>query len=428
MKHTVREVRLRNGGQGLLVHVPNSQVMYFDFNFRAGDYLCPHDKIELAHMLEHMVLGANQSYRSSEKFSLVFSRNGAYGNAATDTHHIDYEAECADFEWQRVLELLMLSLSKPLFLESEFDSEFKVVQEELIQRSNDYRDVLALEVKKAAGFTPYTYTDGMKSMKNIGIDDLREFYRQTHFASNMRFIIAGDTYSKQRKIIAMLDKLDLPDGPNGRLKLPPEKVHGEAEPIMIEKRSVSNLYFLFKTFHNQVISQPERDSLIVLNDILSDDFSSRIFGQARRKGLIYGVHTGSYVTANSSVWMIDGQVSADNSVALFNLIAREVRKILRGKLQHSELKRAKQKVLGRHQLAVQTIANLATGYQQYFWDDKIQAYDIYPERIKSVTRQRILDVFTRLFQDQDWCLGLLGFTSQRKQNTLHSKMSSIWRT
>ena len=427
MKHTVREVQLKNGARGLLVHVPNSQVMYFDFNFRAGDYLCPADKIELAHMLEHMVLGANQSYRSSEKFSRVFSRNGAYGNAATDAHHIDYEAECADFEWQRILELLMLSLSKPLFLEGEFESEFKVVQEELIQRSNYYRDVLSLEVKKATGFVPYTYADGMKSIKNIQIDDLREFYRQTHFASNMRFIIAGDTYSKQKKIISTLGKLDLPDGPAARLELPEEKAYGNNRPIVIEKKSVPNLYFLFKTFHNQVISQPERDSLVVLNDILSDDFSSRIFGQARRKGLIYGVHTGAYVTADSSVWMIDGQVSEDNSVALFNLISREIRKILRGKLQHSELRRAKQKVLGRHQLTVQTISNLAAGYQQYFWDDKIQAYDIYPERIKSVTRQRILDVFTKLFQDQDWCLGLLGSTSQRRQNTLHSKMSSIWR-
>ena len=426
MQHTVREVELTNGSKGLLIHVPGSKVMHFNFNFRAGDYLCPSDKIELAHVLEHMVLGANQSYRSAEKFSEVLGSNGAYSNASTDSHHIDYDAECADFEWQRVLELLMLSISKPLFLENEFKSESQVVREEIMQRSNDSREVLELKVKKQSGFIPYTYSDGLKSMVNIKLEDLRKFYRRTHFPANLRFIIAGDTYSKQKKIISILEKLQLPQGPEARLALPPEELEGSIEPITISKQDVPNLYFLFSTFHNQVLSHPERDSLSVLNNILSDDFSSRIFGKARSQGLIYSIHTSFYTTATSSVWAIDGQVSKAKSKALFELIAHEVKTILQGKLHQAELKKAKQKALGRHQLTLQTVASLVAGYHPYFWDGVIQSYDIYPKRIKSVTRQRILDVFSKLFQDENWCLGLLGAASDHQQRLLHSRMSSIW--
>ena len=36
MKHTVEEVRLKNGVQGLLIDVPDAAVMNFTFQFRAG--------------------------------------------------------------------------------------------------------------------------------------------------------------------------------------------------------------------------------------------------------------------------------------------------------------------------------------------------------------------------------------------------------
>ncbi len=37
MKHTVEEVRLKNGARGLLIDVPNATVMSFQFQFRAGN-------------------------------------------------------------------------------------------------------------------------------------------------------------------------------------------------------------------------------------------------------------------------------------------------------------------------------------------------------------------------------------------------------
>ena len=60
MRHTVTEVELNNGAKGLLVHIPNASVMTFDINFRAGEYLVEPDKWEVPHLMEHVVLGANE--------------------------------------------------------------------------------------------------------------------------------------------------------------------------------------------------------------------------------------------------------------------------------------------------------------------------------------------------------------------------------
>jgi predicted Zn-dependent peptidase len=106
MKHIVTELILDNGIRGLIIHIPQAQVMTFDVNFRAGEYLVPPKKWEVAHLMEHILLGANEQYARARDFQAEIEKNGAYSNASTSVYDINYEAECADFEWQRVLELM----------------------------------------------------------------------------------------------------------------------------------------------------------------------------------------------------------------------------------------------------------------------------------------------------------------------------------
>ena len=102
MKHTVTEIALVNGVKGLLVHVPEASVMTFDLNFRAGEYLVAPEKWETPHLMEHILLGANKLIPRARDFQAEFEKNGAYNNASTNVYDITYEAECADFEWERI--------------------------------------------------------------------------------------------------------------------------------------------------------------------------------------------------------------------------------------------------------------------------------------------------------------------------------------
>ena len=80
-----------------------------------------------------------------------------------------YEFECADFEWERILDLSLLAISQPIFLESEFEAEMGNVREELIQRDNDNFAAMTLAVSKQANFNVYTYQDGLDSLPNISL-------------------------------------------------------------------------------------------------------------------------------------------------------------------------------------------------------------------------------------------------------------------
>lgn len=429
MKHSVREVELSNGAKGLLIHVPDATVMNFEFSFRAGHAYCDEDKIETAHLMEHMVLGANKKIRSSVKFSAELEANGAYSNAYTSRDNVGYVAECADFEWDRILDLLVLCIGQPIFPKAEYESEFGNVKEELVQRSNNHAVSLFQAIGQDCGATRYSYQKGSKSLKNITLEDVKRYHRRTHYMRNMRFIIAGNVYSRSQSILKKLESIDLPPGDESRMEIASIDVNCSDKPIVVKKRSVPNMYFGLESFSGHSLTEPERDAAWIMNKIMNQGFTSRLMGKARDRGLIYDMNSSCDYGQGFSSWGIEGQVSHDNIMELFELISYETSVVLSRGVTIKELQQAKQKALGEHQRGAQTVGRLADGYSGwYFWDDRIDPFDSYPDRIKAITRQRAEAAFAKLFADNNWTCGILGNSiDEDLAQDLYSKLSSIWR-
>ncbi|MEM6997861.1 MAG: pitrilysin family protein [Patescibacteria group bacterium] len=427
MKHSVREVTLKNGAKGLLIHVPDAPVMDFDIVFRAGHRYCPEDKIELAHLMEHMVLGANTKYRSSPRFNQELELNGAYSNAYTSSNYVGYVAQCADFEWDRVLDLLVLAIGNPIFPGEEFKSEFGNVEEELVDRSNNHSVALMFAMANKNGTGRYNYQKGKKSLKNITLEDVKKYHKKTHFAGNMRFVIAGNVHSRSKQIIRKLNSLNLEPG-GERFTIGKANVSSIGEPVIVKRSSVPNIFFRFETYKDKMMPQAERDALWIMNKVMNEGYTSRILGKARDQGLVYWVDAGRGFGHDHTVWMVGAQVSKKNIEALFDLIVREVRLVLSRGITQNELKHAKQKALGQHQRDLQTVGSLVNGYGGwYFDDDFIDHHDSYPDRIKAVTRTRAQAAFQKVFEEQTWSLGFLGNDIDKElADKLYSKMSTIW--
>ena len=139
MKHNVEEVELKNGARGLLIDIPNASVMTTRVQFRAGmRYAKTADLAEIAHVVEHLSFGANGSYKNEKDYEAEFTKNGAYHNAWTSDFSVCYETECADFEWDRILDLKRIAITTPKFNEEELKSEKGNVRSELTGYMNDY--------------------------------------------------------------------------------------------------------------------------------------------------------------------------------------------------------------------------------------------------------------------------------------------------
>jgi predicted Zn-dependent peptidase len=426
MKHSVEEIILKNGARGLLVHVPDAMVLDVYLNFRAGEYLVERDKWEAPHLMEHVLLGANDMYPRARDFQAVVEQNGAYSNASTDVYDIIYETECADFEWDRVFKLLLLAIEKPLFLQEEFDAEFGNVREELSARANNHYRQLGANTRMAYGLVAETDRQRLELMKNVKLEDVREHYRRTHTTDNMRFVIAGNIGKRKHTIVQMLENIELPRGE--RFSMPDEIVQPPKKPVCIPNDTVDTIYFYIDTFMNRRLEETEVDALALVNAILTETLYSKILGTARERGLVYGMNSGyQQIKLSSNLWF-GSQVSVANAPALFDIVTEQLGNLFRGELAESDIAAAQAYSIGRYQRGAQTVASTAQGYTgRYFFDEFIDDYYKVPERIKAVTKQSIVDVTRAMFADSVGGLGLYGKCTPGLAVQLNEQIASLWK-
>lgn len=428
MKHTVHEVSLKNGAKGLFVHVPDASVMTLEINFRAGEYLVEKEKWETPHLMEHVLLGANELLPKARLFQAEFERNGAYSNASTGSYDITYEAECADFEWDRIVDLLLIAITKPLFLEEEFQAEFGNVREELSARSNSHFRHLSLALRQAYGFKVMTDQERLLLMENVDLQDIRAHYLNTHTAKNLRFVIGGNLPAERRKIIkSLFENIELPDGET-RLELPHENPIGLKKPLYLPNETIDNVYFYIDSFMRRRMEEPEMDALSLINTMLTETLYSRILGNARERGLVYGMSSGYGQTKDSSNWWFGAQVMPKNAPALFKIIENELQAVFEGNIIDQDVVSAKQYALGRYQRSGQTVAGTVSGYSnRYFFDEGIEDYYKIPERIDAVSKERIIDISQSLFTEGISGMGALGSCGEEFVQELHNQIKPLWK-
>ncbi|PLS80702.1 hypothetical protein CYG49_04545, partial [Candidatus Saccharibacteria bacterium] len=377
MKHTVSEVQLKNGVRGLLIDVPGASVMSYLIQFRAGNrYVKSDDIYETAHIMEHMAFGANAKFASANDFSAEFEQNGAYHNASTGDIGMIYMADCAEIEWERILNLQKIAITTPKFQQNELEAESGNVQEELTGLLSNHSRALWLRVGKAVGDPVMLDNDRLKTIANITVDDIAEHYKRTHTLNNMRFVIAGPLKGRKRKTLEMLEGWRLPKGE--RLDVPQDALY-RSDPVLVPRKEVPNLIFGFGMFLNERIDDGDLDAMAALNHILTGTLHSRILGQARQRGLVYGMWSDTSAYDYMSEWSFGGQVSLAKAEKLFDIIVDELRRVLDGKLSAKEVEAAQQYALGKHQMACQTVAQIAHWYSgRYFFDEQIDNFDYRP--------------------------------------------------
>lgn len=427
MKHSVNQLTLKNGAKGLLVNIPDASVMTFEFSFRAGDYLVEKAKWETPHLMEHILLGANELHPRSRDFQAELEKNGAYANASTGCYDITYEAECADFEWDRILGLMVAAITKPLFLQEEFDAEFGNVKEELFSRSNNHYRTLNLALREKYGFYALPDHERLQLMKNVKLSDVQEHYKKTHHSPNMRFVVAGNLTAGRVEVIEkILDAMEL-SSEGYRQPLPDETPVSLKKAIYIERPSVENIYFYIDTFVRRRMTESEGYALALTNIILTETLHSRIYGQAREKGLVYGISSNYGRLLGSTNFWLGAQVMPKNIHQLFSIIGHETNDLKQGKVTEDELKAAKLYALGKHQRSAQTVSTTAALYSnRFFYEEEIEQFDAIPERIQAVTKQQVDESLNAIFGDNIKGFGVLGSCGEEFAQDSFKILDSLW--
>ena len=427
MNHTVEEIRLKNGARGLFIDVPGATTMSMQFHFRAGNrYAKSQDIEQVAHIMEHMAFGSNARFKTESEFEFEFTKNGAYRNAYTSDLSMVYEADCADFEWDRILDLQRLAICQPKFNEAELHAEKGNVRSELTNYLNDHQRILWPRVQQLLGEDVLTYKQSLSTIGKVSLDDVREHHRRTHTTNNMRFVIAGKLFGRKAEIKRQLEDFQLPSGE--RFEVPRDELN-KAGPCLIRRKSATNLTFGLFMVMNRELNDEELDAMHYLNHILTGTMHSRIFGAARQKGLAYNVNAYAGTGFHDSGWDITGQVNHEASGELFDIITRELNCVLDSKISEEEVNVAKSFALGRYQMGAQTVSQISGFYTgRYFADDFIKNYDKVPDMIKNVTLDRMVET-ARGFIDEDiWVLAAVSNGERQELVDLNTKVATLFKS
>lgn len=427
MKHTVEEIRLKNGACGLLVDVPGATVMSFQFHFRAGNrYVKSKDIYETAHIMEHMAFGPNSEFASEHAYEAEFTKNGAYHNAYTSEFTMGYVAECADFEWDRILHLQRLAIAEPRFRNDSLEAEKGNVRNELTGYLNNHNRVLWPKIQQLLGEDIYSYRQRLGTIADVKLADVKEHHTRTHTTKNMRFVVAGKLQGRKSEIKRQLEAWPLEKGE--RFEIPQDELQ-RANPSLIRRKEASNLSFGWSMIIPRELSDEEVEAMNCLDHILTGTMHSRIFGAARQRGLAYGIFSDTSVAHHDSSWDFGGEVNDDTASELFGIMVRETAAVLAGKITDAEIESAKSYGLGRHQMGAQTVGQISHFYtNRYFSDDTVREYDKVPDAIAATTRDCVISTAREFIATNTWVLAAVSSGEKEDIVALNDQLATLFET
>ena len=426
MQYDVSEYQLKNGGRGLIINVAGAPVMSSQFQFRAGNrYVLDYaNKSQTAHIMEHMAFGASDGFASAHDYDDAFTKNGAFHNAYTDDISMVYEASCADFEWNRILNLQRYAICQPHFDQEDFVSEVGAVRSELTGYLSQADRVLWPKLSQVMGDDTKTFQEGLESIPNITVEDVREHWHRTHTGGNMRFVVAGNFDGRLTQLRDILNPFELAQG--DRLPIAVDEMHS-APAFAIRRKDVPGIGLAISLVVPRKLSDGETQAMDILNHILNGTLHSRIQGEARRRGLLYYMWSQLSTFEHNSSWDFGAQVSVANLPAVIELARQEIERVRDGSIDETELNEAKSYLLGRHQMGTQTVGQIANWFaEHYFFDGVIADFSAVPDRINAITKEQIVEIARDFLRHNCWTLGLYGSTDKAMADQLYDRFARLF--
>jgi predicted Zn-dependent peptidase len=131
--------------------------------------------------------------------------------------------------------------------------------------------------------------------------------------------------------------------------------------------------------------------------------------------LAYNVSGGGSADAASSAFSFGGSVTPDNAPELMKLVAHELKDVKEGGLEPAELEVAKDRVIGRRELAHQTPGSLLNYYLgDYDLEEVVRPYYEEIEQIRAVTVEDVIRAARHVFSSGQWGISWLGDLDEAK--------------
>ena len=282
----VRKIKLKNGAT-VLYSQKQSYFTYAKYHFLVGSNDETENIYGCAHLLEHMMFNGTKKYPKG-KIEEIIEECGGDINACTSEHYTRYYGNVTQDDTVKLFQVLSDMCFNPLLNEEDFDTEKKIVIQELYDRNDDvWNHSFDSYFSKCFGSSAIVGTVG--SVTSMKYDDFLDFHKKYYNFNNL--IISIVTPIDYDTIIGMLDSVFVEYGIEG-VKNENKYI---IKDITTNVNEVSDSLDQVKLLTGFLIPKGFDDLTELYTQILGGGMTSRLYKNIREdKKLCYQIFSYSY--------------------------------------------------------------------------------------------------------------------------------------
>ena len=404
----ISEYRLDNGLKILLFPDRSRPTVTVNCTIFVGSRHEGYGETGMAHLLEHMVFKGTPTFENVPK---ELQDRGASFNGSTWLDRTNYyeTLPASDENLEFAIHLEADRLVNSYVKQEDLASEMTVVRNEF-ERGENSPDRVLMQRMLATAFEWHNYgksTIGNRAdIERVPIDSLRAFYEKFYQPDNAMLIVAGSFDPEKALTYAKKHFGSIPKParvlPSTYTEEPPQD--GERTVIL---RRVGDVAQVGAVYHVPAGSDPQFAAVDVLENILSDNPSGRLYKALVETNRAAGVSGGTFALHDPGVILTGAEVTPGNDPRdVLRALLEVTEGVPENPVTAEEVDRARRRLLARRERAANNTARIAVQLSEWAAQGDWRLYFLYRDRLEEVTPGQVQDVAARFLRADNRTAGL----------------------
>ncbi len=348
----------------------------------------------ITHFIEHMVFKGTRN-RSAKEIAEFIEGIGGYLNAFTTKENTCFYVRVLSEHLEKGIEVLADLVQNPVFDKNEMEKEKKVVYEEIKDVEDDFEEYVG-DLLEYYIFYPHPLglpiIGNRKTVKGFTSEKLFEHLEK--FYTPDKIVISAVGNLNHDELVGYVSRYFNNYGVgNGFRHLREKPIEGNITEHVVEKpSSQAHVCMGVMTYG---ADDPRRDHLTLLNTLLGDGMSSRLFQKVREMyGLVYSVYSFYSMFSDSGIFGVYFASAQKNVGKTIDLIFKEFDSIVRDGITDEELNRAKEQFKSSLLIGLESMSNRMQRLAQIelVYNGKYLGVDEVIKRIEGIKPDEIREV------------------------------------
>jgi predicted Zn-dependent peptidase len=352
---------LPSGPRVISARLPGARSVSIAAYVLAGSRLETPEEAGVAHFMEHITFKGTKRFPSTRAISEAIEGVGGSFNAATDRESTVYWVRVPLREATRAMDVVGELIVRPNLDEKEIDGERAVIVEEIRSYLDDpaeYAQTLFQQAMFGTGSLGREICGDEDGIRALPSDTIRSFWRTMYRPANTVIAVAGDLAHDQAVELAGA-AFGTGNGAIPGFSPAPELPAGER--ALLRARRDSTQAQLIVGVPALRRDHPDAWTLAVLNGVLGDGMSSRLFLSVREaQGLAYDVSSGLVDYADAGSLEISAGVDPARLKAALDALLVEMARLRDELVPADELAKTKAYLSGGLELRMDETRHLAS--------------------------------------------------------------------